>query len=123
MGDIQPVDEQPEEQQPAELQPMTPGGKWLSEGGGGLPHYIVNLDHIARLLSAGYKEINDPRELAEGAPYEPVEPEAATVVPVALVALPDTVLPPGIMLAPAQEQPPEVAPDTGAKAKAKGQNA
>lgn len=40
---------------------MTPGGVWLSTGGTGLSHYVINPDHIARLMLVGYQVIADPR--------------------------------------------------------------
>ncbi len=36
-------------------------GEWMSEGGTGMPHYVVNPDHIARMLREGYQIIADPR--------------------------------------------------------------
>lgn len=36
-------------------------GKWMSEGGTGTPHYVINPDHIARLQREGYQIIPDPR--------------------------------------------------------------
>lgn len=40
-------------------------GEWMSEGGTGMPHYVVNPDHIARMLREGHQIIADPRIPAE----------------------------------------------------------
>lgn len=40
-------------------------GEWMSEGGTGTPHYVVNPDHIARLQNEGYQIITDPRATTE----------------------------------------------------------
>lgn len=37
-------------------------GAWLSEGGTGTPHYVVNPDHVARLLSNGYQIIKREKD-------------------------------------------------------------
>lgn len=47
------------------MEPMAEGGQWLAMGGTGTPHYVVNPDHIARLLSEGYQIVADPRIPAE----------------------------------------------------------
>lgn len=44
-----------------DLQPMEPGGQWLAMGGTGEPHYVVNPDHVKRLLAEGYQIVSDPR--------------------------------------------------------------
>lgn len=42
-------------------QPMTPGGQWLV-GGSGTPHYVLDPDHVKRLLhTEGFQIIDDPR--------------------------------------------------------------
>lgn len=56
-----------------DIAPMTPGGQWLAEGGAGTPHYVVNPDHITRLLGQGYQIVPDPR--TPGSPE--VEPTPA----------------------------------------------
>lgn len=49
-----------------DIQPMAPGGEWLSMGGTGTPHYVVNPDHVQRLLAEGYQIVRDPRLPDEG---------------------------------------------------------
>ena len=33
----------------------------MSEGGTGTPHYVINPDHVIRLLYEGYQIVPDPR--------------------------------------------------------------
>jgi len=44
-----------------DIRPMTPDGEWLAMGGTGTPHYVVNPDHIKRLMLEGYQIVADPR--------------------------------------------------------------
>lgn len=52
------------------MEPMAEGGQWLSMGGTGTPHYVVDPAHIARLQAEGYQIVADPRI--------PAEPEQAS---------------------------------------------
>jgi hypothetical protein len=42
-----------------EIQPMADGGVWLAQGSTGTPHYVVNPDHINRMLAEGYQIIDE----------------------------------------------------------------
>ena len=58
------------------IEPMAPGGHWLAEGGTGTPHYVVNPDHVKRLLGEGYQIVADPRlPVVEASPEEPAPVE------------------------------------------------
>lgn len=50
------------------IKPMAEGGQWLAMGGTGEPHYVVNPDHVTRLLREGYQVVLDPRISSKNLP-------------------------------------------------------
>lgn len=50
-------------------------GEWMSEGGTGTPHYVINPDHVQRLLREGYQIIADPRVSTEAEQSSEAESE------------------------------------------------
>lgn len=63
----------------SDLPPMVPGGQWINVNNG--IHYIVDPDHIKRLLSEGGQIVSDPRVVEKDIERFEKEEQAQVVAP------------------------------------------